>query len=69
MYSYPNLIPLPAEQVARIGDMVREWPYRFEHLYAGWSGKGVERDAQQAVIRSADRYVGILDGTLRKDYW
>ena len=69
MYSYPNLIPLPAEQVARIGHMIERWPHRFEQLYAGWFGKGVEKDAQQAVIRSAQRYVGVLDGSTRKEYW
>jgi len=56
---YPNLIPSPAEQLARIGKVVKEWPYSSEHLYAGWFGKLTEKDAQQAVIRSADRYVGI----------
>ena len=69
MYSYPNLIPLPAEQVARIGHTVKTWPYSFEHLYAGWFGKGVGKDAQEAVIRSATRYIGILDGSLKKEYW
>ena len=69
MYSYPNLIPLPAEQVKRIGHMMKTWPHHFEHLYAGWFGKGVEKDAQQAVVRSAQRYVGVLDGSTRKEYW
>ena len=65
----PKPYSLPSEQVARIGKTVKEWPYSFEHLYAGWFGKGVKEDAKQVVIRSADRYVGILDGTLRKEYW
>ncbi|KAK9916540.1 hypothetical protein WJX75_003870 [Coccomyxa subellipsoidea] len=69
MYSYPNLIPLPAAQVARIRDTVKSWPYQFEHLYAGWFGKAVASDAQAVVLRSADRYVSILDGSLQKRYF
>lgn len=67
MYSYPNLIPLPAQQVARLRDTIKHWP--FERLYGGWFGKAVSNDAHQAVIRSADRYVGILDGSLQRQYF
>ena len=67
MYSYPNLIPLPAEQVERIRDTIKLW--QFQRLYGGWFGKAVSSDAHQAVIRSADRYVGILDGSLQRRYF
>lgn len=69
MYSYPNLIPLPEAQVARIRDSIQSWPYQFEHLYAGWFGKAVSSDARAVVLRSADRYVGILNGTLQKRFF
>ena len=67
MYSYPNLIPLPAQQVSRIRDSIQRWP--FERLYGGWSGKAVLSDAQGAVIRSADCYVGILNGSVQRRYF
>jgi hypothetical protein len=69
MYSFPLYIPLPSEQVARIGKTVQSWPYNFERLYCGWTGQTVDRDAQQVVVQSAERYVGILDGSLKRDYF
>lgn len=61
MYSYPNLIPLPASQVERIQQTVKPWT--FDRMYAGWYGKKVSEDAHAAVQRSADRYIGILRET------
>lgn len=58
MYSYPNLIPLPAAVVEGIVDAVA--PFRFERLYGGWPGRVVEKDAKAAVKRSAERYVKAL---------
>lgn len=69
MYSYPNLLPLPAGQVARIRDTIKSWPFKFERLYGGWFGRAVAENAQEAVIRSADRYVAILDGSLQRHYF
>ena len=59
MYSYPNSIPLPASEVARISQAVA--PLRFERLYAAWFEKVVERDAHDAVQRSAKRYIRALE--------
>jgi hypothetical protein len=59
MYSYPNSIPLPASEVARISQAVA--PLRFERLYAAWFEKVVERDAHDAVQRSAERYIRALE--------
>jgi hypothetical protein len=58
MYSYPNLIPLPAEVVQRIRNTIA--PYRFERLYGAWFERMVLRDAHDAVVRSADRYMQAL---------
>lgn len=55
MYSYPNLIPLPAAEVRRISDTVKQ--YRFERLYGAWFERVVQSDARNAVLRSADRYI------------
>ena len=54
MYSYQNLIPLPASTVRRIVEAVE--PFRFDRIYGAWWGKVVFTDAKAAVERSADRY-------------
>jgi glyoxylase-like metal-dependent hydrolase (beta-lactamase superfamily II) len=61
MYSYPNLIPLPAEVVSRIAAAVE--PLAFDRIYGAWFGRVVSEDAKAAVHRSADRYVAALAGT------
>lgn len=58
MYSFPNLIPLPAAEVQHIRDTIA--PYSFERLYAAWFDTIVASDAYRAVIRSADRYIAAL---------
>ena len=55
MYSYPNLIPLPASTVRRIVSAVDS--FAFDRIYGAWWGKVVAEDAKGAVRRSADRYV------------
>jgi hypothetical protein len=61
MYSYPNLIPLPARKIRHIRDTIA--PYRFDRLYAGFAGRVVSTDASAAVQRSAERYLkAITDG-------
>jgi hypothetical protein len=62
MYSYPNLIPLPAGEVER---MVRALePYEFETIQGAWWGTTVPRDGKDVVRRSAERYVRALKGEL-----
>jgi glyoxylase-like metal-dependent hydrolase (beta-lactamase superfamily II) len=58
MYSYPNLIPLPASTVRRIVAAVE--PFDFDRVYGAWWGKIVSTDAKSAVRRSAERYVQAL---------
>ncbi|HEX6535834.1 MAG TPA: hypothetical protein VF041_14645 [Gemmatimonadaceae bacterium] len=55
MWSYPNLVPLPAATVRRIADTVA--PFAFDRIYGAWWGRHIERDAARAVRRSAERYV------------
>ena len=62
MYSYPNLIPLPASEVQRIRDAIL--PYHFERLYAAWFDTIVPAHASEAVCRSANRYIEALNGNL-----
>ncbi|MGI9078556.1 MAG: MBL fold metallo-hydrolase [Gemmatimonadaceae bacterium] len=61
MYSYPNLIPLPAAAGARIVTMLE--PFAFEELYGAWWGRIVRDDAHRAVRESALRYIAALSGT------
>jgi hypothetical protein len=58
MYSYPNLIPLPAAEILRIQETIE--PYQFERLYGAWFERIVTQDAHDAVLRSAERYIRAL---------
>jgi hypothetical protein len=58
MYSYPNLLPLPAAEVQRIRNTIEPWP--FERLYGAWFERVVMHDAHEAVLRSAERYIHAL---------
>jgi glyoxylase-like metal-dependent hydrolase (beta-lactamase superfamily II) len=59
MYSYPNLIPLPAATVRRMVEKLE--PYEFDRVYGAWWGRVVAEDGKAAVRRSAERYVRALD--------
>jgi len=59
MYSYPNLIPLPARKIRHIRDNIA--PYRFDRLYSGFAGRVVSADASAAVQRSAERYLKAIE--------
>jgi len=61
MYSYPNLIPLPASEIRRMREAIL--PYNFERLYGSFGGV-VASDAKNAVLRSADRYIRALSERL-----
>jgi hypothetical protein len=60
MYSYPNLIPLPAAKVAHIAAAVE--PYAFDRLYGAWWERVVAADGKAAVRRSAERYIRAVSG-------
>ena len=55
MYSYPNMIPLPASRVQAIAAALD--PYDFDTIYGAWWDRTIERDGSGVVRRSADRYV------------
>lgn len=55
MYSYPNLIPLPASAIEQIVRSVE--PFAFDRIYGAWWGRTVFKDAKEAVRRSAERYL------------
>jgi len=55
MRSYPNLIPLPADEIGRIVDRVR--PYPFDRVYGGWWDRVMPSGGIAAIERSAERYL------------
>jgi hypothetical protein len=63
MRSYPNLIPLPAETVRRIAAAVE--PFAFDRIYGAWFDRVVSSDGKAAVARSAQRYIGWIQGAAK----
>ncbi|MBB6452392.1 hypothetical protein HNQ94_000837 [Salirhabdus euzebyi] len=61
MYSYPNLIPLPIKKVEEIAEKVKLIP--FNRLYNAFHRK-IFNNANQAVQKSATRYIKALEGEL-----
>lgn len=59
MYSYPNLIPLPAQKVKHIAESAR--PLAFERIYGAWWDAVVKEGAKDAVRRSAERYIKAIE--------
>ncbi|ACM25728.1 MBL fold metallo-hydrolase [Agrobacterium rhizogenes] len=59
MYSFPNLIPLPAREVRRIANRVAE--IGFDRIYGAWREKFIASKAKDSVARSAERYIRLLE--------
>ena len=55
MWSFPNLIPLPAREIARIKDVLET--LEFDRIHGAWWGTLVDPDARAKTLRSADRYI------------
>lgn len=61
LYSYPNEMPLSA---AEVRDVVRRTePDAFDALYGPEPDYVIARDAKNVIQRSADRYIGMVEGT------
>jgi glyoxylase-like metal-dependent hydrolase (beta-lactamase superfamily II) len=58
MYSYPNLIPLPARKVREIAAKVA--PYPFERVYSAWWDRVCDKDAKARLAASVERYIAAL---------
>ena len=58
LWSYPNMMPLPAREVLRIGQALAPWT--FDRIYGAFVGKEVPRDGNQVVAQSVGRYVELL---------
>ncbi|MFJ6322690.1 MULTISPECIES: hypothetical protein [unclassified Rhizobium] len=59
MYSFPNVIPLPAREVRRIAD--RAAALHFDRIYGPWKEKFIPAGAKESVARSAERYIRLLE--------
>ncbi|MBZ6077851.1 MBL fold metallo-hydrolase [Microvirga puerhi] len=58
LWSYPNMMPLPAREVVRIGAMMEARDY--DRMYGAFVGKDIKRDAKAVVTCSVKRYVELL---------
>ena len=54
MWSYPNLIPLPAAEVVRIAAALEPW--EFDRILGAWWNRLVPESGGDVVRRSAERY-------------
>jgi hypothetical protein len=55
MWSYPNMLPLPASEVERIVGILDDW--EFDRIWGAWWGRTIRSGAKDAIRRSAERYV------------
>ena len=62
MWSYPNLIPLPAAEVERMREVLET--LEFDRVYGAWCDRVIPEDGKTSVLRSADRYLAALSGIL-----
>lgn len=60
MWSYPNMLPLAATTVQRIGDTLEPW--KFDRIYGAFDGKTVLTGAKKVINRSVSRYIQLLKG-------
>ena len=60
MWSYPNLIPLPPDEIARISAIASTLD--FERLYGSFWERFITSEARAKVLRSANRYIDAVTG-------
>ena len=60
MWSYPNMMPLPAAAVRRAAGRLAPWPY--DRIYGAFPGQEVAQGGPAVGARSAARYVELLEG-------
>ncbi|KFM22440.1 Uncharacterized protein YmaE [Auxenochlorella protothecoides] len=67
MYSFPNMLPLPAGEVRRMRGTAEG--LRFDQLRGSFAHRVIEENAREVVLRSAALYIGLLDGTEARTYF
>jgi hypothetical protein len=60
MRSYPNMIPLSAPAVERIGAMLE--PYSFDVIHGAWFDRTIPHNGKDIIKRSIARYVAAVRG-------
>lgn len=58
MWSYPNMLPLPAETVRTITRRLDA--VRFSKLYGAFEGREIKENAAEIVRRSGEKYIACL---------
>ena len=61
MWSFPNWVPLPAAEVARMGAVLEG--LEFDAVYGAWWDRVIPTDGKAAVRRSVARYIAAVSGT------
>ncbi|MBX6375218.1 MAG: MBL fold metallo-hydrolase [Acetobacteraceae bacterium] len=59
LWSYPNMIPLPAAEVARMGAVLAG--LEFETVHGAFPGRDIPSGGKAAVARSVARYIAALE--------
>jgi glyoxylase-like metal-dependent hydrolase (beta-lactamase superfamily II) len=60
MWSYPNMIPLSAADVADVSERLSAWP--IERIYGAFAGQNVRSHGQEIIARSARTYIDRISG-------
>ena len=60
MWSFPNWVPLPAAEVARMGGVLDALD--FDAVYGAWGDRVIPRDGKAAVRAAVARYVAAIEG-------
>ena len=55
MWSYPNMLPLPAATVSNITQRLSK--VKFKQLYGAFAGKDITQNADEIVRRSGEKYI------------
>jgi glyoxylase-like metal-dependent hydrolase (beta-lactamase superfamily II) len=63
--SFPNIVPLSAPAVERVGDSLAE--FQFERIYGPFFDRNVMSGGKQALERSIERYIRIVTGDGRAE--
>ena len=59
MWSYPNMMPLPAAEIRQVA--ARLAPWRYQRIYGAFAGQDIMRNGPEVVARSAARYLELLE--------
>ena len=58
MWSFPNMLPLPASEIRRIVRTLDEW--KFDRIWGAWWGRVIRARAKDVIRESAERYTSAL---------